>query len=167
MNKITHAELIKYLNSSNAAKIISLDIETEPNMRKTNNPYKDGCTKTSSLTGIVHFNYENSVNRQLEREGKDFLTFTAQERKWGTLNGAWVEHKGKYYLQVKVEKASDSVYKYKGEEIPIEKIESFLYESSKPNTQFAIDKEVVVRDIKIENIKRIRMDKEEFEVVEV
>lgn len=166
MKKITQSELIKYLNAYRAAKIISLDIETVPAMRKTDNPYKENCTKSSSITGIVHFDYENSVNRQLQREGKDFLTFNAQPRKWGTLDGAWVEHKGKYYLQIKVENSSTPVYYFNNEEIPVEKLEPFLQESHKSHTQCAIDKEIVVRDIKIENIKKIRMDKEEYEVVE-
>jgi hypothetical protein len=132
-------------------------------MRKTNNPYV-GATKTVSLSGVLNFDYENSVNRQLEREGKE-ANFESQGRSWGQREGNLIEHNGNYYLQIKVQGTSDSVFRYNGVEIEKAVLEPFLQESSKPHTQEALEKEVVVRDVKLENVRAIRIAGEELLVI--
>src|SRR5690554_7875233 len=45
-------------------------------------PYKE-VKKTSVINGVINFKYENSVNKQREREDST-ADFIAEPRKWGT-----------------------------------------------------------------------------------
>lgn len=163
MKPITKTELIKRINEIKGTTIIAVDIVSEPKMRKTNNPYL-GTTKVTTLSGIIGYSYENSVNLQLEREGKE-ADFKAQPRAWGTYENNWIAHKGNYYLPIKVQGSSDPVFVREGVEIKKEVLEPFLYDSNKPHTQEGLEKEIVVRDIKIDSIRVIRMMGEEYMVV--
>ena len=163
MKTISRTELIQKLNEIKGATFISVDITSEPRMRKTGNPYM-GATKTLSLSGAFNFDYENSVNAQLEREGKE-ANFESQGRSWGKREGNLIEHKGNYYIQLKVQGASDPVFRFNGVEIEKSVLEPFLQESHKPHTQDELEKEVVVRDVKLENVKAIRVAGEELLVV--
>lgn len=164
MKTISKSELIERINEVKGTTIVSIDVVTEPRMRKTDNPYL-GAMKTVSLSGVINFDYENTVNKQLQREGKE-PEFKAQERAWGVHEGNWITHKGEYYMQVKVQGASEPVYYYKGCELPKTALQPFLQESSKPHTQESVEKEVVVRDVKLSNIKVIRALGDEYLVVQ-
>ena len=163
MKTITKTELIEKLNAIKGTTFISLDMVTAPRMRKTGNPYM-GATKTVSLSGAFNFDYENSVNNQLEREGKE-ANFESQGRAWGQREGNLIEHKGVHYVQLKVQGSSEPVFRYEGKEISKDVLEPFLQESHKPHTQESLEKEVVVRDVKLDNIKAIRVAGEELLVV--
>lgn len=163
MKQITKQELIERINNVKGTTIVSIDIESEPRMRKTDNPYI-GATKSVTLSGVVNFSYENAVNNQLEREDKE-RNFKSQERAWGTYDGNWITHKGSHYLQIKVQASSDPIYMFDGNEIDKNTIKDFLYESKKAHTQEELDKEVVIRDVKIDNIKKIRAFGDEYIIV--
>ena len=165
MKKITKADLITLVNSATGASFISLDMESEAKMRKTGNPYV-GAVKEVTLSGQINFDYANAVNNQLEREGNATAgTFTAQARAWGTREGNWITHNGNHYLTVKVQNASDPVFFFEGKQIAKDVLTPFLTESKKPHTQAELDKEVIVRDVKLDSIKVIRAFGEEYKVV--
>jgi len=110
--------------------------------------------KVSRVNGMIGWNYANSVNNQLAREGKATV-FVARPRAWGTrIEGTpLVEHKGEYYLEFKVEKSLD--YRFEdenGNEIN-EKTVSLL-PSRKPQTQ-GTEKEIILRDYKVSSIVSI------------
>lgn len=163
MKFITKQALIEKINEIKGTTIVALDIQSEPKMRKTDNPYL-GTTKVTTLSGIIGYDYENAVNNQLMREGKE-ADFVSQPRAWGVRVGNLIEHKGQYYLSVKVQGSSEPIFVREGVEIKREVLEPFLYDSKKPHTQEDLDKEVVVRDIKLENIRVIRAFGEELVVV--
>jgi hypothetical protein len=162
MNTITKSELIEKINNIKGTTFISIDIESDPKMRKTNNPYY-GAIKTSTLSGAINYDYENSVNNQLDREGKE-RNFEAQSRKWGTHNGNWIIHNDNHYLHMKVQSNSNISYILNGDNIDIDLLKPFLPEHKKPNTQEALEKEIVCRDIKIDNIKKIRLNGDEYKI---
>ena len=100
----------------------------------------------------------------MAREGKE-TTFESQGRAWGERENNLITHKGNYYVQIKVQGSSDPVFRFDGVEIGKDKLEPFLQESHKPHTQEALEKEVVVRDVNLDNIKAIRIAGEELLVV--
>ena len=164
MQTITTQELVEEINKVVSCQPVSVDIITEPKMRKTDNPYL-GTKKSVTINGLIGFNYSNSVNNQLGREDKE-MTFVPQPRKWGVLNGNLVYHKEEIYLQIKAQSSSIPVFSLNGQLIDKSVVEPFLYEHTKPHTQDGIDKEIAVRDININNILSIRMLGEEYVIVE-
>jgi hypothetical protein len=139
---------------------ISFESITEPKMNKTNNPYFGNVLKVSFVGGLIGYNYENSVNNQLEREGKE-ADFISNPRSWGVRDENHpflVHHKDETYLSVKVQQTNKKpiyINKTTKEVIPTEKLIPFLPKSNKPNTQRDLDKEVIVRDYKVSNLKKL------------
>ena len=52
-------------------------------MNKTNNPYFGKVRKQTKTSALINFDYESSVNRSLQKEGKD-ADFEAKGRTWGS-----------------------------------------------------------------------------------
>jgi hypothetical protein len=161
--KILVEQLVEMLVKNKGAKIVTLYTETQPKMKKTNNPYL-GVIKKSRINGVVNFNYENSVNRQRVREDST-PDFKAEERKWGKrINGTpVVEHKGKYYLEVKVERTLDTKYELNNEEVSYESLKPFFYERSTGRQE--LEKEVILRDFSLDNLKALKYNGQMYEVV--
>ena len=160
--------LINYIQSKvHGTTAVSLDTVTEVRMVKKHritkepNPYL-GVRKHQTKNGLIGFDYSNSVNYQAEREDKEHRTI--KERSWGTLSEdrIFVLHKGRTYLQLKLQSVSDTWYELDGKEIDYTDIEPYLSGSSGSSTQADLEKEVVVNDINMENIHCIRMFGEEI-----
>ena len=141
-----------------ACSAISIDIESEPRMRKTGNPFM-GVTKSVTLNGLLGSKYSNIVNNQLGREDKN-LDFQAQRPAWfeyltdskvlGTNRNKPMET---IYLAMKVQGSSTPIYRLNGQDIPVQDLREFLYDSTKPHTQSNLDTEVVWRTVKLSSIE--------------
>jgi hypothetical protein len=160
--QITKEKLIELL--SGGSKIVTLYTETEPKLKKAN-PYV-GVVKRSKVNGVVGFIYQNSVNNQRGREGKE-SNFEAEPRKWGVrINGTpIVEHKGKKYLEVKVERYLDSEYYHGKTKLNVDDIKPYMYAKKKPANQ-GLEKVVQVRDFNIDNIKSVKYAGDLYEVID-
>lgn len=160
--KILVSQLVELLLASKGAKILTLETETQPKMRKTGNPFL-GAVKVAQVNCVVNFNYANSVNKQRVREDKE-ADFEAEPRKWGErIQGTpIVEHKGQYYLEAKIEN-SKSKFILNGQEIPEDQIQPYLY-SSKSSRQ-GVEKEVKLRDFKLDSVKGIKYQGKHYEIV--
>jgi hypothetical protein len=134
------------------AAIVTIHTETVPAMRKTDNPYV-GVVKKSAVNGIINWVYESCVNRQRVREGME-ADFSAFPRKWGQrIKGTpLVEHKGQHYLEMKVQSAQ-ARYFLGTREVTHEEIKPYLRAAS-PSRQ-GVEKEVILRDYALENIKAV------------
>ena len=159
--KITRAQLTKILMVIKGAKFGTVTIETEPKMRKTNNPYFGNVIKRSSCNYCMGFNYTNSVNNQLKKENKE-QTFVAQPRKWGErIDGTClVLHQNNLYLELKpTGKPQSTEFFLISDNSQIEKdtIQDFLQEPNHSTIQ-GTDKEILVRDVKVSNIKEIKIN---------
>lgn len=151
------------------ARPVTITMKTTPRLRKAiaakfGNPYK-----VSVVNGILNFNYQNSVNRQLEREEKtpDFKT-----------QKAWFEHTeiagivrsksdpSKLYLQLKVQKAIKSSF-FKADGTPISKrsIGKHLPKQSKPTHQ-GVKKFVHVIEISFSNVQALVCDGRSYQLGE-
>lgn len=131
------------------ASIVTIHAETAPTMRVTGNPYT-GAVKRSAVNGVINWIYENAVNRQRERENL-VPNFTAFPRKWGhRIHGTpLVEHKGKFYLEMKVQHATCR-YFIGNVEVNHADISPWLRPHS-PHRQ-GVSREIILRDYALENI---------------
>jgi len=116
---VTKTQLVNEIRKVITSTAISIDVETEVRMRKTDNPYF-GATKRNRVAGLIGFDYENSVNNQLGREEKT-MDFVAQEHKWAkptdSRNLLTNEASTKLYLRLKVQSTGHPVYSFNGREI--------------------------------------------------
>jgi hypothetical protein len=166
---ITVAELEAILASRKGATIATIVAETEPTMKKTNNPFV-GATKISRVNGMINWHYENAVNKQREKEGHEEVFFSAP-RQWGerikredgTLTPL-VRHKGKAYLELKVQNSLGYEYRHNGAVVPAEMINPFLPQK-KEGARQEVEKIIVLRDYALENIRQIVLDGQTIDIV--
>ncbi len=166
MATITKDELVTILMKRKGATIISLKACTDARLRKTGNNI-GACWKMASLVGMIGWNYSNSINNQRAREGHE-EQFEALPRPWGErISGTpLVEHKGKYYLEVKVEKILDVTYirNVDGSLVTYDEIVMFLPEK-RVNERAETVKNIYPTDYAVENIREIKIDGVLYEVV--
>jgi hypothetical protein len=134
--------------------------ETPVKMNKTDNPFYDQVTKVQESNVFINFSYENAVNKRLTKEGKE-ADFEAQPRKWGVhVPGTpLVLHKGQYYLEAGfiTKNAPKASYMHNGEPIDKELFERYVPVKKSSGNQ-GLEKEVVIRDFKLENVRSIKMN---------
>ena len=121
--------------------------------------------KRSRVNGVLGYNYENSVNNQREREGKD-SDFQQEERRWGVrLDRVWVSHKGELYFTVKVERSLEEprYFTESGVELSRDEVKPYLPKKSKSSRQ-GTDKEIIHREYKLSSLRGITMNRQTFEI---
>jgi hypothetical protein len=157
------SELVKLVESLTGGTMVSVDIVTEPKCLKKHretgelNPYST-ILKAGSLTGNLGTDYKRSVETRMNKEGVEG-DFKPEQRAWGELssNRMLVYYKDQTYLQVIPLSATKPVYFADGVEVSKESIAGWLpKESEAPATQDMITNKVVVRDVKLCNVQRIR-----------
>lgn len=156
------------LETVKGTTFLGIDYVAPVTMTKTGNPYLGNTvTKSSSVTGLFGFDYESNVNAQLVREGKA-ANFDAQGRSWGENMGKGIirnPKNGEISLQLRMDnKPSELVYRIDGEIVEKTVLEPFLPKKS-PNKSQGTDKEIKIGTYKLDRIKAIRMNGEEYIVV--
>jgi hypothetical protein len=161
----------------NGATFISLTLETEPKLNKTfrdendvrqPNPHFGRITKvTERMNVMVYQNkttnaYDNMVRNRLVAEGKDPDSFELGERAFGTRipNTCFVEHKGQYYIEVIALHPGTTTYLLDGK--PIAKSDIIGLAATSDPEQGGLDKKVIVRTPKVENIRSIAINKQHY-----
>lgn len=163
MKTLTTNELLNLLLATKGSSFVNIVTHTTPTLIGGKKCILAGLTKVGSVNGIINFKYENSVNNQREREGSE-TDFVAQQRKWGTKIGSCViEHKNKYYVEIKVEKTQEPQYTLRGNRVDNSIVKPHLPERKDGRQE--VDKQVILRDYALENIRQIRINKEEYEVI--
>ena len=175
MATMTKADLVSTLLTRKGAFFSTIVAETDPRMKKTGNPYV-GATKISRVNGLFNWIYENAVNRQRCREEQpvdasgEVEHFTALPRKWGSRvtrdDGTvtpLVEHKGQFYLEMKVERSLGYEYRKDGATLDPKAVEAFLPER-KEGARQEVDNPVILRDYSIESIRQITLDGIVYEI---
>lgn len=159
---MNQSDLIATLMAKRGAFVVSLIAETIPKVRKTGNPYKD-VTKVVNVLGMLNWIYANSVNNQRAREGNEEF-FVPHRRAWGErlrrddkTYTPFVVHKGKHYLELKVQRYISEQYFSDGKEVEKSLLEPFLYERDDSGRQDVIQP-IILRDYEVGNIKSIVMD---------
>jgi len=166
MKQITKQQLAEKLMQLRGNSYMTLHTRTDATPKKTGNPYKK-IEKIAKVKVQAGFKYKNSVDNQAEREGVE-----AQEvkpRSWGErINGTpLVFYKGRHYLEAKVEQVlEDVVYLADGEEVEKVDIEHLLpAKKAESSTQSNLKKKIILRDYKMESIKKAAFGGEVFEVI--
>ncbi len=169
---MTRRQLIDALRKQKGATPVTVKTRTVPKMRKTGNPFWDKVVKVSRVNGFANWVYANSVNRQRGRENK-VADFVPEPRQWGTriAHTPLVEHKGNFYLELKVEKSYEHEYLWIKNNEPLDdyeltELEKFLQKSSKSRTQ-QTDKEIILRDYRMDSIVGITMNGQKTAIVPI
>ena len=163
MQTITRQQLLNGLKSLKGATPVTIIADTDARLLKEGNPHPD-CRKRSMVNGFVNFVYEKSVNRQRVRENKTD-DFQAKSRQWGhkVNKKPLVQHKGRYYLEIKVQRVLGTTYHDNGSMVPNHVVEPFRREASP--TRQGLEKEVILRDYALENIVGVNINGEVYQVV--
>lgn len=172
LNAINKVRLVEILKSIKGAKFVGVTTKTEPKMRKADNPYTGRVFKITNFNATLNADYEKSVNRQREREGRitDFEALPNWQvpiiRPDGTKTPLVAKSDGtKTYLQMKVEKSSSILIDeygrpYSDHEVNL--IKSFMPPISESRQD--VSKEIVIRTVDIDNIKEFRFGGVEYVV---
>jgi len=171
---ITTENLQTLLNAlSNEPADVTIVSRTEPAMRKRGNPYLGKLFKVSTVSGTLNWHYTAEVNKQRDREGgfeivdgvptvKEVETFVAKERKWGTRlpNSPFVEHKGNFYLEMKVNESQGHQYRDENNELvegeALEKRKAFFSKKSSSSRQ-GVENQIILRDYRFDRITAITL----------
>lgn len=169
MVKISQRKLESLLFVTANCHPIGLTALTVPEMTKRGNPYFGKTVKISRVNGMINWRYSSAVIAQLKREGKSDA-FKAFPRKWGArINGTPLvchipEDGARFYLEVKVERRDVGYFNNETHQrIQTPEIERFLKDKS-PSRQ-GTDREVLLRDYRLDHIADLRFNREEFSVV--
>lgn len=165
VTEVTIEELATIIAAETAPRKITVVLNTEPKMRKTNNPFVGLARKLAKYSVMINFNYENSVNNQRKREDVA-EKFTAQARAWGEHETKSIISKDDgLYLQLKHEKTLHESFINTVDNTFINKTEiaPFL-QVSKPNPNQGVEKVVRVMSPKFTNIVEVAMNGERFRV---
>ena len=169
MKTITTEQLKDILLPLKGTHPVCISTLTDAKAKKTGNPFGT-ILKFSKACGVSGADFEQSVNRQLEREGKE-ATFEAQERTWGQrISSLLVENKGEYYLVLHVQHNTDPLYfvKKDGMLVNINKteVEAFLPTPSKPK-QADVEKTIIYRNYALKNVKYIGISGQKYRISSV
>jgi hypothetical protein len=160
------------LNKVRGHTFITVVTVTEPDMRKTDNPFYGRVKKVLKMRGSVCFNYNNSVGNQRDREGLEREAWSKGTgwsrpitRPDGTLT-PFCEHKekGGLYLWFKQDATLSSDLYLDGEKIESEKLAPWLT-VKKPNTNQGVDKPVEPRAVTWENVQAVSVNGETLAIL--
>lgn len=152
MKTLTQSQLRDLLLSLHGATPLTISAMTEIKLAKYGR-----VAKFSRVNGISGFSYKDSVRRAGEPE------FTPQPRQWGERlgkNGHLVHHKGRLYLNMKVEKVREPVYLVR---------EGTLLKTIRPTEDELPkrdDRSVITRDYQLDHLKRISIGGEKYRIIE-
>lgn len=166
---VTKSELIETIKVVKGSSAVSIEVETEVDMRKTGNPYV-GAVKLNTVAGLIGFDYENGVNNLLGKEDKP-MEFKAMAHKWAlptdSKNLLTNKDGSKLYLRIKVQSAGSPEFFFNGARIEKALFAPFMPEHKKPATQAALDGEYVVRTYAIDSIRAMKILGDELVIVAV
>lgn len=159
--KITKTELVEMLlNWNHGAQPASIQYVTEPRLTKEGRMRFGDITKIANVGGMIGYCYENSVNNQLEREGKEkeFMAKQLWNGKGKRLSLALATHveKQTFYLTYKAQQTFrafhfDSVLNF----IPYALLKPY-FPASDPSKYQGTETAVMHREISIDNVKRLK-----------
>lgn len=155
---INTAELTAILQGIRGAKIATVVIETQPELKKRNNPLQN-VTKKVTMNILFNFNYRAALDKALIANGKAPSNRPAGRRTWGQRvpNSPFIMHKGALYLEVK-NNGRPSKVEWFANGNPL------AYDAVAPFLPAAKQMEVPMCDIKIQNILELRVNGTQYTI---
>lgn len=163
---VTASELVDIMQGFKTATFTSLDYVGEARLKKTGNPFPN-ATKACTLSGAVGaIHYSDIVEHQMDREGVSG-NYVPAPRQWGERQGNLVFHKGEWYVEIKVQAAGEPVY-YSDASCARQldfdtEVKPFLPVKKEGERQ-PVENKVIWRDVKVSNIRTMRLDGDELVV---
>lgn len=154
MKLLTQAAMVEMLSGIRGATFATLITQTDARLRKTGNPFGQ-VQKVSRVNVCLGYQYEKAVNRQRIREDSE-ADFRAGPRQWGTrIPGTFfVEHKGKTYLETKVERSLGHAYiDSRGRQLTDDEVAPYL--PARGENRQEVEREILVRDYSLDSIRSI------------
>lgn len=158
--------IVDAINDGGCATFAGITAKTEVKMRKTGNPLAGAkVTKIMDYSVTLNANYQNAVNNELTREGKEATFESAEnwhEKKNDTFNGSVVINSAepeKSYLSCIVNNSDMKGYYVNGvpaTDAEIAIIKEFRNKSSVPTNQ-GTDKPIIFRTFKLSSILELRV----------
>lgn len=167
MKRINQEQFRVILSALKGATPITFTAITEPDMYKKDNPFFGRIQKMFSANVMIGVIYENSVNTARAKEGNE-EEFVAKPRKWGQrIHGTpLVEHKGQYYMETRFLNTPHSpTFFLDGKEIDKSLIAEWLKDSGSNAEHQGLEKEIIIRDYKLGNIKEAKLLGEHYVIV--
>lgn len=173
MKTINQSEL-KALLTFRGCRPVTILAETFPKMIKTGSPFRSSTvSKIARVNGMANWAYENAVNNQRFREqGEDVELFRAFPRKWGVRiqETPFVEHKGVFYLELKIQKVLGREFRVDGIPTPDEAVKCWIAKPSKASIEKqrahqGVEKMIELRDYKLSGIREISINNDHYAVV--
>lgn len=170
VKKIRKSELVEMLLNCNfGSQPVSIQYVTEPKINKEGKKLFPNLIKIANIGGMIGYSYQNSVNNQLERESKEknFVSQTLWNGKGRRVNPYISEHieKGDKYMTVKYQQSFMSLFLSNNQLIDRSKVKPFLPVKYKNQSQ-GTDNEVIHLEININNIRKIKMRKTTYILIE-
>lgn len=173
MDNKTQFNTIKvFTDSLNGGAFIAIDTLTDVTLKGgKSNPMQGRVQKRVTGSSVQIFQnkqinaYEAKVKRRLEAAGTDPKNFELSDRRWGMRmkDIPFVEHKGKYYLEVIFLKAGMVEYLLDGEVVYKDEIIG-LPDTQSP-AQGGLEDKVILRDYNCNSITGMRINKVKLEFV--
>ncbi len=159
-------ETLLNINMSTFAEVTAI---TEPKMRKTNNPFFGLVEKISKMNVNFGGIYKNAVEKKMEKEEIEG-NFEPAPLQWGQHyrdSRVIIEHKGNYYAQLRPLRADHVSYRWAESlkemtEQEIQEMKTF-FPAKREGSRQPSENKVIIRTIKISNIREIRMDKTRYQ----
>jgi len=169
MTQITQTQLETLLMGVEKSTFVNITMETKVRMNKTNNPFFDKVIKRSSCNYLIGNDYEKRVQSNEKKEGLegDFESGELRGKKHVS-KCVLVDTKTEQTHYLMVERFDEippkNEFIFEGNIIEKTLFESYMtkvYESQKQEQE----KKVMVITPKIENIKKITLNGEKYEIV--
>lgn len=163
MNKKTIIEQL--INDGHSATYASMLAEVEQKQLKRGNPLANSrVTKLVQYRMLLNANYQNMVNNQREREGKE-ANFEAKENWFKKVNDGFngsivcnKSNENSYYLLFACDDSKTEKYFIDGVEATPQQIETIKQFRPKPSSSSrqGLQNEIIVRTVKLDGIKEIK-----------
>ena len=168
--QITRKQLIEMLlNWSIGSTPASCQYETTPKLNKDGKAKFGTVIKLANVGIMLGYNYQNSVNNQRERENEmsDFMAQSLWKGKGKRLSPTLSTHieNNTFYMSYKAQQTFksfhfDSVLNF----IPLAMLRPFFPVNNTAKYQ-GLNKAVYHREIKIENIRKLKFRKTTYEII--
>ena len=172
---ISEQRMISILSDVRGCEPITFIARTDPKMRKTGNPFVGRVVKVAKVNGLVNFNYEANVLKQLEREGKSPADFQQGEswheavvRNDGTLT-PFCKHKtnGSLYLRFRLIGSIESEYRWINSDTPLtsaemDQLRPFIVVSTYSNQGVEAGSEIKFLTYGFSSVKVLTLEKQTF-----
>jgi hypothetical protein len=177
---VTASEFVNIIRRTiKGATILTVDLDSPmdekgkaPKFNLTGNPFTgQGVFKRETLNGTAGYIYINAVNRIAAKEGKDERQ--AKPHPWGDMDEKHLfrihRETGRPYLSMMFRPNNTvTVHGYfrpDGTQISLEAIKPFLKAHKKSSTQSDLEGEAVVRDLDMKNIRAVRWNGGDYEII--